>query len=263
MRRKVALLIALVLAAGSFSFDWFIYKPYVDQSTVKQGGYWSDLYPRWYGTRELLLHHRDPYSHDVSREIVLGYKGKPNTDATADEGVFVYPLFVVILLGPFIFADFGTVARVFTFVLLLSTVLSVPLWASALRLNPSKTQLLVFVLATLSSFPVMSGATLQQLALVVPLLLGVAFLCAGRGNFLVAGGMLAVSMLKPQLSILPILLLLGWAAFKRERRSLIWGFALVLFTLWGASEILLRGWIFEWLRAMNAYTLYNGPGRLL
>ena len=32
-------------------------------------GFLSDLYPRWLGARELLLHHCDPYTPDVTREI--------------------------------------------------------------------------------------------------------------------------------------------------------------------------------------------------
>ncbi len=37
----------------------------------------SDLYPRWLGARELLLHGRDPYSAEVTREIQAGYYGRP------------------------------------------------------------------------------------------------------------------------------------------------------------------------------------------
>ncbi|HEY4052302.1 MAG TPA: hypothetical protein VGL74_01075, partial [Terriglobales bacterium] len=37
----------------------------------------SDLYPVWYGSRELLLHGRNPYSAEVTREIQAGYYGRP------------------------------------------------------------------------------------------------------------------------------------------------------------------------------------------
>jgi hypothetical protein len=33
----------------------------------------SDLYPRWLGAREAVLHSRDPYSAAVNREIQLGF----------------------------------------------------------------------------------------------------------------------------------------------------------------------------------------------
>jgi hypothetical protein len=36
----------------------------------------SDLYPRWLGAREALLHNRDPYNATVTREIQLGFYGR-------------------------------------------------------------------------------------------------------------------------------------------------------------------------------------------
>src|SRR5277367_6551570 len=46
----------------------------------------GDLYPRWYGARELLLHHRDPYSTEVSREIQVAYYGHALDTAGEDRG---------------------------------------------------------------------------------------------------------------------------------------------------------------------------------
>ncbi|MGD1006096.1 MAG: hypothetical protein ABR980_02565, partial [Ignavibacteriaceae bacterium] len=40
----------------------------------------SDLYPRWLGSREALLHHRDPYGADVTREIQTGFLFKIHGD---------------------------------------------------------------------------------------------------------------------------------------------------------------------------------------
>ena len=54
--------------------------PHQVAASVEYGsprGNLSDLYPRWLGARELLLHHRDPYHADVTREIQIGYYGRP------------------------------------------------------------------------------------------------------------------------------------------------------------------------------------------
>src|SRR5262245_58855791 len=57
----------------------------------------SDLYPRWFGARELLLNHRDPYGPEVSAEIQRGYWGREidptNPDDPKDENRFAYPLY--------------------------------------------------------------------------------------------------------------------------------------------------------------------------
>src|SRR5208283_6059107 len=77
----------------------------------------SDLYPRWLGARELLLHGRDPYSADVTREIQAGYYGRaldpsrPNDPH--DEQGFAYPVYVVFFLAPTIRLPFLIVQKAF------------------------------------------------------------------------------------------------------------------------------------------------------
>src|SRR5271169_2556230 len=64
----------------------------------------SDLYPRWLGARELLLHRRDPYSAAVTRDIQKGFYGQPLDPSNPAHAVapeaFYYPLYVVFLLAP-------------------------------------------------------------------------------------------------------------------------------------------------------------------
>jgi len=53
----------------------------------------SDLYPRWLGAREALLHNRDPYSAAVTREIQLGFYGRqidPNNPSDPKDQVFLF-----------------------------------------------------------------------------------------------------------------------------------------------------------------------------
>src|SRR5215467_6282693 len=97
----------------------------------------SDLYPRWLGARELLLHHRNPYSPEITREIQSGYYGRP-LDPTRpadphDEQRFAYPVYVVFLLAPTIGLPFPVVATAFRWLLLLLTAGSALLWLRALR----------------------------------------------------------------------------------------------------------------------------------
>ena len=82
----------------------------------------SDLYPRWLGARELLLHGRDPYRSEITREIQVGFYGRP-LDPTKksdpiDKESFVYPLLVVFLLAPTVTLPFGVVIYIFRWVLM-------------------------------------------------------------------------------------------------------------------------------------------------
>lgn len=65
------------------------------------GNHQGDIGQRWIGTRELLLHGRDPYGVEVTREIQAAYYGHPlSPQDHRDEKRFAYPIFVVFLLAP-------------------------------------------------------------------------------------------------------------------------------------------------------------------
>src|SRR5580693_7013753 len=79
-RRNAPLLLALLLATGMWMYVRRVLVPYQRADALAHDhprGNLSDLYPRWLGSRELLLHGRDPYSSEVTREIQAGYYGRP------------------------------------------------------------------------------------------------------------------------------------------------------------------------------------------
>ena len=68
---------ALICAAGIWLYAQRVMIPYqtIDAAAHdRPRGNLSDLYPRWVGTRELLLHGRDPYGPVVTAEIQAGYQ---------------------------------------------------------------------------------------------------------------------------------------------------------------------------------------------
>src|SRR5712691_8830270 len=94
----VGLALALLAAAGMWCYAEFILIPHQRVDSAEKSiprGNLSDLYPRWLGARELLLHGRDPYSRDISLEIQAGYYGRtldpsrPNDPK--DQQGFAYP----------------------------------------------------------------------------------------------------------------------------------------------------------------------------
>src|SRR4051794_38817837 len=112
---KLGLLLWLLLAGSMCFYVQRILIPYQRADAASHGrprGNLSDLYPRWLGARELLLHGRDPYSAEVTREIQAGYYGRqldPNRDGDPkDQQGFAYPAYVVFLLAPVIKLPFAT-----------------------------------------------------------------------------------------------------------------------------------------------------------
>ena len=93
-------LLLLVSALLSFGMWFFVYRVWAPQTEM----HFSDLYPRWYGSRELLLHHRDPYNASVTREIQVWAHGHPlesdPENAAKDGDRFAYPLYIAFRACP-------------------------------------------------------------------------------------------------------------------------------------------------------------------
>jgi hypothetical protein len=226
----------------------------------------SDLYPRWLGARELLLRGRDPYREDITREIQAGYYGRPldpnRPFDPKDQQAFAYPLYVVFMLAPMIAMPFVIVQRIFLLLLIALTVASVPLWLHVLRWRISLRWQLVWIILVVGSFPAIQAFKLQQLTLLVAALLAASFASIVRRRLVLAGILLALASIKPQLVVLVGLWLLIWISGNwRERQKLFWSGVASMVILIGSGELLLPGWIHEFRAATSSYYQYTGGGR--
>jgi len=259
------------LAAASM---WF----YVDQILVgyqredaaahqRPRGNLSDLYPRWLGARDLLLHHRNPYGEDVTAEIQEGYYGRKldpmRPDDPKDQEGFAYPVYVVFLLAPLIALPFPVVMSAFYWFLAFLTGASVYLWLRALRWRLPLRAVAICVVFTLGSFSAVQGIKLQQLSLLVAALLAGSVTATVCGSLFVGGALLALATIKPQLAWPLVGWLLLWAMSEwRSRRKFVFGFALVLGLLLAGAELILPGWGRLFAGAITQYHQYtqNQPG---
>jgi Glycosyltransferase family 87 len=222
----------------------------------------SDLYPRWLGARELLLHGRDPYSAEVTREIQTGFYGRPlnlqNPSDPTDQVAFAYPLYVIFLLAPTVGLPFRTVIEIFRWVLLCAIACSVPLWMYAIGFRPRRLLVLSGMVLAVGSFPAVQEFHMQNLTALVALLLAAAAAATARGWLVLGGFLLALSTIKPQLSGLLILWLMSWAmGCWRERHRLIWSFVATMGVLLIASEEVSPHWIGKFLTAVGEYQAYS------
>ena len=247
MVRKLLLIFAALLMAASVWF-WVqdITIAHQETDSLQRGiprGNLSDLYPRWLGARELLLHGRDPYAADVTRDIQTGYYGRPldpgRPNDPKDQQAFAYPLYVVLVLAPTVRFPFPLVQRAFLGLLLVLTASSVLLWLRALQWRISLTAKLLWIILVVGSFPAIQGFKLQQLTF-----------------------LLAMASIKPQLISLVAIWIITWISGNwRERRKVFWSAAACMAVLLAGSEFLLPGWVGEFRAAMSSYYQYTGGGR--
>jgi hypothetical protein len=227
----------------------------------------SDLYPRWLGTRELLKHGRNPYSPEITREIQQGYYGRPLDPSRAsdprsnepkDQQGFAYPVYIVFLLAPTVDLPFDLVQIAFRWTLIALAAASVCLWLRALRWKISFGWVLILAVLMVGWLPMVQSIKLQQLSLLVAALLAACAACLSTGWLFLAGGLLALATIKPQLAWPVVLWLLAWAVSDwRSRRRFVFGFALIMLPLLGGAELILPGWLRMFFAAIRQYHQYT------
>jgi hypothetical protein len=269
-RRNAPLFLALLLATGMWMYVRRVLVPYQRADAVAHDhprGNLSDLYPRWLGARELLLHGRDPYSSEVTREIETGYYGReidPSRPGDPqDQQAFAYPVYVVFLLAPVVYIPFEIIRIPFYGVLISLICASVVGWLGALRWSASTSTICILICLTLGSMPVVQGIELQQLTLVVTSMLVICALLLANGKFALAGVLLGLTTIKPQL-VLPLMAWLTlWSVSDwRRRKNFLLGFILTLAILFAAAEWVLPGWMNEFAHAVGAYRQYSHAASL-
>jgi hypothetical protein len=223
----------------------------------------SDLYPRWLGARELLLHGRDPYSPEITREIQIGYYGRPldnrRPNDPKDQEGFAYPVYVVFLLAPTIFLPFSIVQTVFHWLLFAVVAATSLLWFEAFRWKVRWFGILIGITLALGNFPAIQALALRQLSVIVAGFLALVIFLISRRKFLLAGAVLAIATIKPQLTLPIVCWLIVWIAGRwRERKGLAFGLISAMAALFAAAQWILPGWMIKFYHAVLAYREYTG-----
>ena len=245
------LLISLAVIALVF-LTWANYR----YSLQNPGG--SDFLPRWLGTRLFLMEGQSPYSEETTREIQRQFYGRPARSGE-DQVLFVYPFYSILLFSPFsLIADYNVARAVWMTVLEASVILLV---AAGLSLN--RWRLSPFMLGLLMLFAALWYYTVRalinaNLALLISLVVALAFLAIRQERDGLAGLLLALTTVKPQMVILLIVLVLLWSISNR-RLILFWSLLGNIALLTAVTSLLIPNWIWQNLVQILAYPDYTLP----
>jgi glycosyl transferase family 87 len=267
---KLALGLALLGALSMLYYQFGVFMPRVESVRAAkhlQGEYsfGNDFYPVWLTTREWLRERRDPYGPELTRDIQMGLFGRPldgqfSTDPPSDYRTYAYPAFTNLLLWPLSEAPFRTLRIVWAAFLAVLLAAAVLFWTRALSWQVSESWLAVIILLTVSSYPELEGLYAGQLGLLVGFLLAASLLALVRGRLLAAGILLALTTIKPQMTLLAIVYLLLWSAQDwSHRRRFSLAFIGTSFLLIAASLAVWPGWIESWSRVVAGYPRYSMP----
>ncbi len=255
MRRSLTSIAAItLLIAFLFAFD--VYGTYSAFTSKYPGA--NDFYSRWKGAQVYWAEGIDPYSDQATLAIQQGLYGRP-ARPDEDPGPFAYPFYTVFLLVPLVWLPYTWVEAIWLVILEFALIGGVLLYLSLIDWH-----LHGWLLALTGLWAVLfyhSGRTilLGQFAGLIFLWTVGTLWALGRGHDVTAGVLLALTTVKPQMSMLLIPALLLWGLGWRRWRFLgTFGTAMVF--LLGVSFLLLPGWLVQFVHQVARYPSYTAIG---
>jgi hypothetical protein len=218
----------------------------------------NDFLSRWEGARGFWLEGINPYSEQATLNIQTRIFGRPAVQGE-DLGLFVYPFYTVFVIAPTVFFAYAWAAAIIIVALEACLLTSLFLLLSVFAWRPRPIVLGMLVLWTLFNYFAARGIFLGQLGILVYACFVLALWSLARRHDALAGVVLALATIKPQMGylLIPFLLLWGWRV---RRYRLIVGFAVTFGALMIASFVLVPSWLGEWLAQVQLYPSYTRDG---
>jgi Glycosyltransferase family 87 len=260
--RSVTIAVALAMFIGMWAYVVRVANPNIRRQAAISGdhvGELGDLYPRWYGTRQLVLHGQNPYGQRVSDDLQRAYYGNVQLNGSRDEQRFAYPIFVSLFLLPTVYLEFGQVQIIASFVMTAALAISIPLWLGFVGWQLSRWKVVALVLLVLSCSPAVQALEMQQISTLVCVLIAAGSFLLRRRSYVSSGIFFALATIKPQMVFLLYLWLLLWTLSRwRERKKLLLSFSVGIAILTLIGQWMVPGWVSQFISAMQAYRHYAG-----
>jgi hypothetical protein len=225
---------------------------------LEPGG--NDFLSRWNGARAWVLEGRSPYDASVTlqgQELIYGRPADPRQGE--DLAQFVYPLHSMLFFAPFAFLSYP-LARAVWMSLLEAALIGLGVVSLELTgWRPGRPMLGMVLLFSLLWYHGLRSLIDGQFAVLEALLLVAALVAIRHRRDAVAGLLLGLSTVKPQMSFLLLPFVFVWGVWQKRWRLLGWSAFFCLF-LPGAFLVLLPDWPLEMLRQMQLYPSYTAIG---
>ena len=214
----------------------------------------NDFYVPWRASQALVREGLNPYSPEVTRQIQIGMFGRERAPGE-HSFAFAYPLYTALLLAPLIWLPYDAAQAVWYALLLPLLLVTGMVALRNLHISPSRPALLGIAVWMIFFYPAARSLILGQLALVVCASVVLAWWCVRQSMDTLAGVLLALTTIKPQMVflILPVAL---WWAWQQRRRRLLVGFGLTFGALVVGSLLMQPSWPLDFIETARAYSGY-------
>ncbi len=243
----------MLFAAVVVVYLLLVFGAYQTLTSQVPGG--NDFYPRWRGTRALFLDGRDPYSAEVTLQIQMDMYGRP-ARGNEDQVAFAYPLYVSLLVFPFALLPYPLAQAFWLSALILTTLASLIVVLRTLDWNPHPAGLIGLALWSVLFYPTARSIMLGQISIVVLAFVALALWALESGHHALAGCLLALATIKPQMVFLIVPFLLLVSARRGAYRTVA-AFLCAMAVLVLVSFIVLPTWIPSFVAGLSSYQSYT------
>lgn len=215
----------------------------------------NDFMSRWEGARSFFVDGLSPYSEQASLNIQYRIYGRPVIE-NEDPGFFVYPFYVVFAILPTVYMDYAWASAVWMVFLEVCLIAALLLLLDLFHWQPAPPLFGLLLLWSLGDYFAARGLFLGQPSHVVYVLQIATIWALYRNRDVWAGGLLALSTLKPQMGYLLLPLLLLWA-LRVKRWRFVQAFGGVFAALLLVSFISEPSWFTDWIEQVRLYPEYT------
>lgn len=210
-----------------------------------------DFYPRWAGARFFLEGEKDLYSIEATGRIQLRLYGE-YLPADRDQQGFAYPAYALPILLPFaLISDVEIATAVWDGVSLVLIVVSLYLLQKAARGSPNLLPVSLLVIWSYTLLMLFQG----QITGLIMASLAIGYWLYREDRSFLGGLVLSFGSIKPELVLLPVLVLAIKSLLRRDIK-LIAGVFAGFMMLFLASLAMLGWWVDDWVAALFYYLQY-------
>ncbi len=243
----------VVLAIGLLVLGNYLY------ARQNPGG--TDFLVHWTGLRLFFQQGISPYSDQAALAIqnaVYGHAAAPGQH----ELRVAYPLYSVVIFGPFLLINNFDLARSIWMTLLEFGVIATTYFSILLfSWKPRRGIIIGLLIFSLFWYHALRTVVNGNVVILIGLGLVGVLLALKNGFDELAGVLLALTTIKPQAVLVFILLVFFWAITHKRGKIILW-FFIALGILIAFASLLIPDWIIQNIREVIRYTSYNPPGTL-
>jgi len=247
----VIIVLAILIIVSLLTFANFRF------SKENPGG--NDFLVHWMGTRMLLLEGESPYSDKTASNIQMFAYGH---EAQGDEHELrvAYPLYSIIAFFPFSLISNYDLARALWMTMLeIGLLILSYLSLKITDWKPGKATLIIYFLFSVFWYHAMRPLINGNIVILIALAIAGILISIRKKEDELAGVLLAVTTIKPQVTIVFIFFIILWS-FRNRRYKLVGWFVATIFLLSVSAALLVPDWILQNIREVVRYPGYNPPG---